>query len=316
MKIIDKEINGKKIVTVLMGNEIWSPENDLPNPTMPYENSKVLSGDMEAGDTYFYTGESHTNIKDVATMHKEGRLVGAHRTRVEATFEGSYQKEISEKLKTEFYQQRRRQRRNEYDGEINLDAYMASDPNFYTKVERVKRKDKKITVLVNTCYGGNISASEITSDMSRVFAKVNNLIKQGFNVEIYAGMVAGGGWQKTGATEKTTPSTSAALVIVKEANMPIDRERFMCMAHSSFLRLVLFRAFSCGASIYNQSFRPTTTLGSVINGNDGRCAEWLSTVLDGMINTDKVLYFDSVFLEGIEITSPKLEDVQASFAKA
>lgn len=79
---------------------------------------------------------------------------------------------------------RRRKRRNEFDGDFDLDAVMAGDPRFYSKVTKVNRMQKTTSIIINVSASAMVTAREIQEKMTQVISNVIAIAQTGATIDV------------------------------------------------------------------------------------------------------------------------------------
>lgn len=191
-------------------------------------------------------------------------------------------------------QNRRRKRKNEYDGDFNFDAIMSGDPQIYTRVNKVNTKARAKRVLINTTVSAHTETKDYVNAMVKAMNFVNYLTRKGYLTEVYACWLSAGGWTKT------LYSDAIMGIRLKDGNMPFDRQRLYTICYPSFFRHSLFRAMGVGAQAQRDFFDqkncvPDYGLGHVINNksNTDRLKAYTKEISKQMFGgDDSVVYLD------------------------
>ncbi len=184
---------------------------------------------------------------------------------------------------------KRRRNKNEYDGEICIDSYLANDPSYYRKVKRVSSKTRSIRVLVNVGYNCSNSAETLFKNVKHAINRVENLIKNGYLVEVYAVSCS----TNLGTDQFKNLFT---LIKIKESDKPIDFYRLQTAVLPGFFRSALFRAKNVINDLYQAEM--DSGLGEPINTQQH--VDLLKSTLDQLENQfgSKFIYFDGSTEEG------------------
>lgn len=297
-------MNSKKIDDVLIHRldeqELFDPKFDAPQDKM---NDRLNN---RKSNSEFYTGHEKTKQSDIVAMQNNGRLTNEAREMVEGPFMSGIT-QATAGIYDAGVMKRRRRRKNEYDGDINIDAYMAADPNVFTKTTKVDKKGKRVVCLLNLTFPASVSSQEVTRIMVKISTKIISLIKSGYTVEVQGLFV----------TEKPFYSTEGKnanmdLIVthmIKEARAPLDMERLMCAAHSSYLRVNMFRAAAISGYHFRKDIRLMSGIGKVIdsrvvkrgNPNAITIMHTMFKNIKEIANCDSAIYFDRYETEGVEV---------------
>ncbi len=186
---------------------------------------------------------------------------------------------------------KRRKRKDEYDGEICIDSYLANDSSYYRKVRRVSSKTKSIRVLINVGYNCGHSAEELFKNVKSSIKKVENLIKSGYIVEVYAA-------DFTKDFGRKPFDKLLILIKIKESDKPLDCFRLQTAVLPGFFRSAVFRAMNIINDLYE--VEANSCLGEPVNIKQNR--ELLNSILTHakkQLNS-KIIYFDGSTKEGLK----------------
>lgn len=186
---------------------------------------------------------------------------------------------------------KRRRLKNEYDGEICINSYLSSDPFAYRKVSRVKSQDKAIRVLVNVGYLCDTTSKDLLKHVSKALNKVENLVKRGYLVEVYA----------TNTSKDVGEGRFENLFVllkIKESDKPMDLYRMQTAILPGFFRSAIFRAKNIVNHLYDAGI--SSGLGRSVNTLNNK--EMLLPTLQQLKNIigGKFIYYDGSTEQGME----------------
>ena len=178
---------------------------------------------------------------------------------------------------------RRRKRKNEFDGEFDLDAVMSGDPRYYTKTTKVKRKDKMISILINLSASASVKSSVIQKKLVTVIEQIDAYHNMGMQMEIAIIMPLKGLY---------SGSNKLAIngLFVHKAGQAYNKNKLYVVLHTHILRTALFRM--CYANAEMSKEVAGFGLGQPIHNEMNK--DKLNQILDDykkVVNTDFV-YFD------------------------
>lgn len=187
---------------------------------------------------------------------------------------------------------KRRRRKNEFDGEVDIDSYLSGDPQYYRKVERMKRSSKGVSVLINMSQPGRVSADDVAKLVLNAMNVAYGYAQKGIAVEI-----------KTIVLSCEAIEGSKKLVgwinTVKPGNRPFDISRLYSVVYPAYFRVYGFRSFGVAANL----------IGEEIKGDLGiPVTSLLAKTVPDEINMNMIkeapgvdqeaIYFDSEITEG------------------
>lgn len=201
----------------------------------------------------------------------------------------------------EFKSQRRRRRKDEFDGEICVDTYMSGDPMYYRKVRRVSARDRMINVVINVAAHCGHDSHELMKFYVKTVSKVKKLVENGYMVQVYGACFV----KDLNDVERVTILN----VKLKEADKPMDVQRVMTLGHIGFFRHMLFN-FMHMSSYENCKVSPCGGLGQPISSDQNQhllneCLENLSRETESNF---KYFDFGTQGQEGIEYKQGVRED--------
>ena len=192
---------------------------------------------------------------------------------------------------------RRRRRRNEYEGEICIDSYLAGSTDYYRKVSKVKTQDRIVRVIINVTYNGSTSAERFMEYNIKAINSVEKMLREGKIVEVY------GAFTGLGAFEDQNFKNAMILTKIKEADRGQDLHRMRSACLISFARIAMFRAPQLVAAELGISI--SRGLGQAIytSQNEGQLNKFIKEAAKQM--QSEVVFFDGASEKGINGVSSK-----------
>lgn len=188
---------------------------------------------------------------------------------------------------------RRRRRRNEYDGEVCIDSYLAGSTDYYRKVTRVRTQNRVVRVILQGSFNAGTSAEDFQRYNAAGIAQAERLMRQGKIVEVYMAFSGAGFIECLDGYEHMF-----ALVRIKEADRGAD---FMRMRSSSIVAASRYGLFRAAQLICHEiGGRSDIGLGSSINTFQNR--EMLNKFIKeaSEVLQSEIVYFDGSTAEGRE----------------
>lgn len=131
---------------------------------------------------------------------------------------------------------RRRRRKDEFDGVIDIDAFLGGDPQYYRKVQQVKKQTEGVSILINITQPGVVKADKIAEITLNAMNKAYGVSMMGYAVEIKALMCA----------FKSLENSNKHLVwehVLKPHNRPFDKQKLYSSVYPALMRVFGFRAY-------------------------------------------------------------------------
>lgn len=138
---------------------------------------------------------------------------------------------------------RRRKRRNEFDGDFDLDAVMAGDPRFYSKVTKVKRMQKTTSIVVNVSASSAVSASEIQTKMTQVISNIIAIAQTGATIDVTAVAAACNGIDEDNSDNRVWVGYK-----LHSAGERFSPAKLYPLLTSYILRTAIFRGYVAGCA--------------------------------------------------------------------
>ena len=191
--------------------------------------------------------------------------------------------------------QRRRRRRNEYDGDLDIDAVLDGNPMYYSKVSRVNTKKRVKRVILNISANAGVSERQISAGIAKSVARILLMMKESYLVEVYATYISQNIY--SGSSDF---NNAVVCVRIKEANKPMDEQRLKTSVYPAMLRYFMFRSAFYGSKymvekLDQKSARTTGGLGQPTNTqqNPGLLKDILKDLANTVFgSTDQVEYLD------------------------
>ena len=192
---------------------------------------------------------------------------------------------------------RRRRRRNEYDGEICIDSYLAGSTDYYRKVSKVRTQDRIVRVIINLVYNGGTSAEMFMEYNIKAVSSVEKMLREGKIVEVY------GAFTGLGTFKDRSFKNALILTKIKEADRGRDLRRMKSACLTAFARKAIFRSPQLVAAKLGISV--SEGLGEPINTtqNEDQLNRMIKEAAKQM--QSEVVFFDGTSERGINGVSSK-----------
>ncbi len=192
---------------------------------------------------------------------------------------------------------RRRRRKNEFDGEIDIDAYMSGDAAYYRKVNRVSSKARVVNVMLNIGANAAWEESELEKAYIKIFQNIYTMLKQGYLLRVSVLMPSKGGF------EKMPKGNNWILINMKEGDKPADFARLITACYIGFFRSTMFRAMNYIAQ--KNETETTWDLGQPLSydQNEGELLDCMKDFKS--LKQEDFMYFDVVKTDGIKASEIK-----------
>ena len=189
---------------------------------------------------------------------------------------------------------RRRRRKNEFDGEIDIDAVMGGDPQYYRKVQRVRKQSEGVSILINIVQPGSVDADRVAEITLNAMNKAYGYTMKGYSVEVKAIMA---GYRTFEGSDKIALWEH----VLKPHNRPFDKQRLYSSVYPALMRVFGFRVY--GIIGYKTKKEVDTGLGKPVTSDVwDRVAGMSPDLIKNIpgLNQD-AYYFDMEVTEGKQV---------------